>query len=70
MSAEDETIFNLSNKYWLCNKLFAERDNKERGHDHGTGKYRGSSHWNCHVNLKLTKKIPAILHNLNTITVK
>ena len=31
-----------------------------------TEKYRGSSHWNCNVNLELTKKVifPVIFHNL------
>ena len=29
-----------------------------------TGKYRGAAHWKYDVNLKLTKKVPAIFHNL------
>ena len=29
-----------------------------------TGKYRYSTHWSCNVNLKLTKKILVIFHNL------
>ena len=29
-----------------------------------TGKYRGAAHWSCNINLKLTKKIPVIFHNL------
>ena len=32
--------------------------------DHVTGKYRGSAHGNCYINLKLTKKVPVIFHNL------
>ena len=39
-------------------------DNKVRDHDHVTEKYRGSVHWNCNINLKLTKKLPVIFHNL------
>ena len=31
---------------------------------HITGKYRGSSHWSCNINLRMSKKIPLILHNL------
>ena len=42
----------------------AEGENKVRAHDHVTGKYRGSGHWNCNINLKLTKKVPIIFHNL------
>ena len=64
MSVEDERIFKSSNKCWICNKLFAKGDNKVRDHDHVTGKYRGSAHWNCNINLKLIKKFPVIFHNL------
>ena len=39
-------------------------DNKVRDHNHVTEKYRGSVHWNCNINLKLTKKLPVIFHNL------
>ena len=35
-----------------------------RDHCHIAGKYRGSAHWNCNINFKLTKKVPMILHNL------
>ena len=64
MSAEDEERFQSSNKLWICNKLFDSKDNKVRGHDHITGKYRGSAHWSCNINLKLTQKVTAIFHNL------
>ena len=64
MSVEDEGRFQSSNKSWICNKLFTEEDKKERDRDHITGKYRGSVHSNCNINLKLTKKVPAIFHNL------
>ena len=33
-------------------------------HDPVTGKYKCSSHLNRNINLKLTKNIPAIFHNL------
>ena len=39
-------------------------DNKVRGHCHITGKYRGAAHYLCNINLKVTKKIPVIFHNL------
>ena len=64
MSVEDERSFKLNNKCWICNKLFTAGDNKVRDHDHVTGKYRGSAHWNCNINLKLTKKVPVIFNNL------
>ena len=44
----------------ICNKLYAEGDNKVRYNDHVTGKYRNSAHKNCNIILRLTKKIPVI----------
>ena len=29
-----------------------------------TKKYRGFAHWNCNINLKLTKTVPVMFHNL------
>ena len=29
-----------------------------------TWKYRDAAHWKCNINLKLTKKVPVIFHNL------
>ena len=48
----------------ICDKLFNAGENKVRGHCHVTGKYRGSAHWGCNINHKLTKKVPVIIHNL------
>ena len=64
MSEEDEQRFQSSNKCWICDKLFYVGDNKVRDHCHITEKYRGSAHWSCSFNLKLTKNVPAIIHNL------
>ena len=41
-----------------------ENDNKVRDHCHISEKYRGAAHWNCNVNLKISKKLPVIFHNL------
>ena len=54
----------MSNICWICNKLFDVSDNKVRDHCHVSGKYRGATHWSCNVNVKMTKKIPVIFHNL------
>ena len=35
-----------------------------RDHCHISGKYRGSAHWSYNINLRLTKKVPIIFHNL------
>ena len=64
ISVVNEKRFQSSNKCWLCNKLFTDEDIKVIDHDHITGKYRGSAHSNCNINLKLTKKGPVIFHNL------
>ena len=64
MSEKDEQIFQLSNKCWICDKLFDVGDNKVRDHCHITGKYRGFDHWSCNSKLWLTKKVPVIFHNL------
>ena len=64
MSEKDEQRFHSSNKYWICDKLLDVGDNKVKDHCHITGKYRGSAHWSCNINLKLTKKVSVICHNL------
>ena len=57
MSVEDEKRFQSSNKCWICSKSFTNEDKKVRDHDHITGRYRGSPHSDCNINLKLAKKI-------------
>ena len=64
MTVADEKSSKSSDKCWICNGLFAEEDNKAKDHDHVTGSYRGSVHWDYNINLKLTKKIFVIIHNL------
>ena len=66
MSVEDERRFQSSNKYWICNKFFVTGDNNVRDHDNVTGKYRGSAHCSCSINLKVTKKFPVIIYNLKS----
>ena len=51
MTALEEEDFERSNICWICNKLI-ENDDKVRDHCHITGKYRGSAHWSCNINLK------------------
>ena len=64
MSAEENERFEPSNICWICNKLFDISDDKVRDHCHITGKYRGAAHWSCNINLKITKKVFAVFHNL------
>ena len=37
---------------------------KVRDDCHMTGKLRRAEHWNCNINLQLTKKVPVTFHNL------
>ena len=61
MTAEQDEEFERSN---ICGKLIETGDNKVRDHCHISGKYRGPSHWNCNINLKISKKLVVIFHNL------
>ena len=65
MSVEEEEIFRSSNKCWICNKLFELVLHKVRDHCHISGKFRGAAHFSCNANLKITKKVPLIFHNLS-----
>ena len=64
MFAEDEERFQLSNKCWIFNKLFDVGENKVKGHCYIIVKCRGFAHWSCNINLRLTKNVLVIFHNL------
>ena len=57
MTKEDNKNFKSSTKCWIC-------DNDLRDHCHITGKYGGSAHRYCNINLKLNHKIPDVFHSL------
>ena len=54
-------VFCIDNKF---SKLISLGDNKGRDHCHISAKYRGVAHWSCNINLRITKKVPVIFHNL------
>ena len=56
MTVKDKKYFKSGNKCWTCDRLFAEADNKVRDQGHVTRKYRSFGHWDCNINLKLTKR--------------
>ena len=62
MAEEEEEQFQSNDTCWICEKLI--KDKKGRDHYHITGKFRGAAHWNCNINLQLTKNVPAMFHNL------
>ena len=60
MSAGQNEDYEKSNICWICGGLIEIDDNKVRDHCHITGKYRGSCHWSCNINLKVSKKLVVI----------
>ena len=64
MSEEEEEQFESSNICWNFVKLIDDDGEKVRDDCHVTGKFRGAAHWKCDINLRLTKKVPVIFHNL------
>ena len=64
ISAEEEERFQLSDSCWICDKLFDVGDDKVTDHCHITGKHRGAVYWSCNINLKLSRKVFVIFHNL------
>ena len=71
--------FNKLTVVGFVKKLIDNDEEKVRDHCHVTGKFRGTAHWNCNINLKLTSyssnptlqltsysltKVPVIFHNL------
>ena len=81
MTKENELDFQNSTRCHICEKEYSNRDNfimhkgkmikiknhPVRDHCHITGKYRGSAHKNCNLQLRIDPeklKIPIIFHNL------
>ena len=64
ISEEGEEQFQLSSTCWICEKLIDDDNEKVRDHCHVTGKFRGTAHWSCSINLQLTKKVHVVFHNL------
>ena len=64
MTEEKEEQFDSSNTCWRCEKLIKNGYEKDRNHCLMTRKFRGAFHWSCNINLRLTKKVSVIFHNL------
>ena len=64
MTKEDNKYFKKSTKCWICINDYVDNDVKVRDRCHITGKYRGSAHRDCNINVKLNHKIPIVFHNL------
>ena len=64
MTKEDNEDFKNSTKCWICDNDYVDNDVKVIDHCHISGKYRGSAHRDCYINLDLNHKIPVVFHNL------
>ena len=64
MTEDDENHFQNATACHICEKQYLTEDKRVCGYCHVTGKYRGSAHEVCNLNLRLTDKIPVILHHL------
>ena len=51
MTKEDRKDFRKAERCHICDKKYTEKDIKVRDHCHITGKYRGSAHQDCNINL-------------------
>ena len=52
MTKEDNEDFKNSTKCWICDNDYVDNDLKVRDHCYIIGKYRGSAHRDCNINLK------------------
>ena len=67
MTNDDADKFEKATKCHICDKEYTEKDIRVRDHCHITGKYRGSAHQECNLQLRINPdeiKIPVIFHNL------
>ena len=67
MTEDKETCFKLMDKCHICDIKYTDKDVRVRDHCHITGKFRGSTHQECNLKLRVKPediKIPVIFHNL------
>ena len=67
MTEDDEMCFKLMDKCHICGEKYTDKDVCVRDHCHITGKFRGLSHQECNLKLRIkpeSLKIPVIFHNL------
>ena len=65
-SDENHENFENSTKCWIYGNNYVDNDVKVRDHCHISGKFRGSAHGDCNIDLKLNYKIPIAFHNLKS----
>ena len=60
LTKKDYEDFGKSTKCWICKESLKKGNVKVKYDDHITGKYRGSGHKDCNLNLTITKKKPLL----------
>ena len=53
MTKEINQNLKNSTKYWICDIDYIDGDVRVKDHCHITGKYEGSVHRDCNINVKL-----------------
>ena len=53
ITKKDNENLKNSAKYWICGNDYVDNDVKVRDQCHTTEKYKGSTHRDCNINLKL-----------------
>ena len=69
LTEEEKKLHCKQNFIIYCKKEFSCDDKKyykDGGHDHYTGKYRGTAHNICNLRCKIPKGIVVVLHNGST----
>ena len=64
LSAEENEKIEMTSICWIFGGLIENTDKKVRVRCHISGKYREVVHYSCNINLGISKKFPAIFHNL------
>ena len=67
MTEDDEMCFKLMDKCHICGEKYTDKDVRVGDHCHITGKFRGSTHQECNLKLRIKPeclKILVIFHNL------
>ena len=67
MTDNDEQCFRTMDGCHICGEKYTDKDVRVRDHCHITGKFRGSAHQECNLQLRIKPediKIPVIFHNL------
>ena len=64
MAKKDYEDFENSVNCWICGSDYVDGDVKVRDHCHIAGKYRGSRHRDCNINVNINHKIAVVFQNL------